>query len=78
MSALARYYHAIGVRVSGYDKTETVLTRKLEDEGMVNSSVPALGPQVSSKTELTPEEKAEKADRKADRLEERAEAVSAD
>ena len=34
MSALARYYHAIGVRVSGYDRTETVLTRKLEDEGM--------------------------------------------
>ena len=34
MSALARYFHSKGVRVSGYDKTETVLTRQLQAEGM--------------------------------------------
>ena len=34
MSALARYFHSRGVRVSGYDKTETVLTRQLQAEGM--------------------------------------------
>jgi UDP-N-acetylmuramate--alanine ligase len=34
MSALARYFNAKSVRVSGYDKTETVLTRKLEEEGI--------------------------------------------
>ncbi len=34
MSALARYFNSIGVKVSGYDKTETVLTRKLVEEGM--------------------------------------------
>jgi hypothetical protein len=36
---------------------------ELEEEGVVNSGAPALGPQLSSKTELTPEEKAEKAAR---------------
>ncbi|MFZ4769052.1 MAG: UDP-N-acetylmuramate--L-alanine ligase [Ferruginibacter sp.] len=34
MSALARYFNSKGVKVSGYDKTATTLTRQLEDEGM--------------------------------------------
>jgi UDP-N-acetylmuramate--alanine ligase len=34
MSALARYFQSRGVKVSGYDKTATVLTRQLEAEGM--------------------------------------------
>jgi UDP-N-acetylmuramate--alanine ligase len=35
MSALARYFNSRGLRVSGYDKTSTVLTRQLEAEGML-------------------------------------------
>jgi len=34
MSALARYFHSKGVRVSGYDKTETVLTKELVASGI--------------------------------------------
>ena len=34
MSALARYFKSNGVKVSGYDKTSTVLTGKLEEEGI--------------------------------------------
>lgn len=34
MSALARYFNERGVRVSGYDKTETPLTDKLLQEGI--------------------------------------------
>lgn len=34
MSALARYFQARGVKVSGYDKTETPLTRTLAESGM--------------------------------------------
>ncbi len=34
MSALARYFKSIGKKVSGYDKTPTVLTAKLEEEGI--------------------------------------------
>ena len=34
MSALARYFNSNGVIVSGYDKTETVLTKKLAAEGI--------------------------------------------
>ncbi len=34
MSALARYFNAKGVRVSGYDKTSTPLTRELEAGGI--------------------------------------------
>jgi UDP-N-acetylmuramate--alanine ligase len=34
MSALARYFNAKGVKVSGYDKTETVLTKQLSTEGI--------------------------------------------
>lgn len=34
MSALARYFHAQGKRVGGYDKTETSLTKELVAEGI--------------------------------------------
>ena len=34
MSALARYFNRRGIAVFGYDKTKTLLTRKLEAEGM--------------------------------------------
>lgn len=34
MSAIARFFHAGGVSVSGYDKTPTVLTRELEASGI--------------------------------------------
>ncbi|MEM6397057.1 MAG: UDP-N-acetylmuramate--L-alanine ligase [Bacteroidota bacterium] len=34
MSALARYFNARSVQVSGYDRTATPLTRELEGEGM--------------------------------------------
>lgn len=34
MSALARYFHHKGMRVYGYDKTETSLTRQLTSEGI--------------------------------------------
>jgi UDP-N-acetylmuramate--alanine ligase len=34
MSALARYFHFHGIRIAGYDRTVTPLTRELESEGM--------------------------------------------
>ena len=34
MSALARYFNAHGKKVSGYDKSKTLLTEKLEKEGI--------------------------------------------
>ena len=34
MSAVARYFLHCGMNVAGYDRTETELTRKLEEEGM--------------------------------------------
>ncbi|MCB9264203.1 MAG: UDP-N-acetylmuramate--L-alanine ligase [Lewinellaceae bacterium] len=34
MSALARYFNGRGAEVLGYDKTETLLTKKLVEEGM--------------------------------------------
>ncbi|MDO9373545.1 MAG: UDP-N-acetylmuramate--L-alanine ligase [Ferruginibacter sp.] len=34
MSAIARYFNSLGVKVSGYDKTPTELTKKLEAEGI--------------------------------------------
>ncbi len=34
MSALARYFKSLGVRVSGYDKTATALTKQLTAEGI--------------------------------------------
>ena len=35
MSAIARYFNQKGLTVSGYDKTSTVLTLKMEQEGMI-------------------------------------------
>lgn len=35
MSALARYFHAKGYAVAGYDRTKTPLTEQLEQEGIV-------------------------------------------
>ncbi|MGH1433296.1 MAG: UDP-N-acetylmuramate--L-alanine ligase [Lewinella sp.] len=34
MSALARYFHGRGVKVAGYDRTETTLTKTLVSEGI--------------------------------------------
>ncbi|MEP6713608.1 MAG: UDP-N-acetylmuramate--L-alanine ligase [Ferruginibacter sp.] len=34
MSAIARYFNSKGHKVSGYDKTQTILTKQLEQEGM--------------------------------------------
>ncbi len=34
MSAIARFFSQLGKKVAGYDRTPTVLTRKLEEEGM--------------------------------------------
>ena len=39
MSALARYFHARGVNVSGYDRTSTDLTKELEASGIAISYV---------------------------------------
>ncbi|MCF4102346.1 UDP-N-acetylmuramate--L-alanine ligase [Gillisia sp. M10.2A] len=35
MSALARYFKSLGKNVSGYDKTRSSLTQKLEEEGII-------------------------------------------
>jgi UDP-N-acetylmuramate--alanine ligase len=45
MSALARYFNQMGKRVMGYDKTETVLTKALETEG-VQVHYTDLGPNI--------------------------------
>jgi UDP-N-acetylmuramate--alanine ligase len=34
MSAIARYYNTQGIKVTGYDKTQTELTRQLQTEGI--------------------------------------------
>ena len=34
MSAIARYFLSLGKKVSGYDRTETAITRRLEQEGI--------------------------------------------
>lgn len=34
MSAIARYFKSLGKNVSGYDRTETILTKKLVEEGI--------------------------------------------
>ena len=34
MSAIARYFNSLDCKVVGYDKTKTVLTEKLESEGI--------------------------------------------
>tara|TARA_R110002072_G_scaffold149592_2_gene297499 strand:- start:1106 stop:2482 length:1377 start_codon:yes stop_codon:yes gene_type:complete len=35
MSALARYFHQLGHKVVGYDRTITVLTKRLQSEGII-------------------------------------------
>lgn len=35
MSALARYFNSRGHKVSGYDRTESELTKQLVKEGMI-------------------------------------------
>jgi UDP-N-acetylmuramate--alanine ligase len=48
MSALARYFHSLGKNVSGYDKTETTLTKTISTEGIaihyedLGSEIPAI------------------------------------
>ncbi|AFL84260.1 UDP-N-acetylmuramate--L-alanine ligase [Belliella baltica DSM 15883] len=42
MSALARWFNHLGIKVSGYDKTPSPLTKKLEEEGMAISYVDAI------------------------------------
>ena len=37
MSALARYFNSRGHKVSGYDRTESELTKQLVKEGMIGS-----------------------------------------
>lgn len=47
MSALARYFHAQGYMVSGYDKTPSPLTNKLQQEGILvsfNDAIEDLNP----------------------------------
>src|SRR5437762_14165105 len=34
MSAIARFFHSKGIQVSGYDRSETTLTKQLEGEGI--------------------------------------------
>jgi UDP-N-acetylmuramate--alanine ligase len=34
MSAIARYFHSKGIEVSGYDRTQTELTKELENDGI--------------------------------------------
>jgi UDP-N-acetylmuramate--alanine ligase len=34
MSAIARYFHSKGIEVGGYDRTQTDLTKELEQEGI--------------------------------------------
>src|SRR5687767_13737634 len=34
MSAIARYFNHLGIKVYGYDKTETALTKELVEEGI--------------------------------------------
>ena len=48
MSAIARYYKFKGLNVSGYDRTETELTRKLSAEG--------IGVHYTDSPELIPED----------------------
>ena len=51
MSALARYYRAKGFCVAGYDRTPSMLTRELEEEGMAviyDDSIDAFNIQLST------------------------------
>ena len=59
MSALARYFHASGKNVLGYDKTETKLTSALISEGIdivfednINEKIFSLNPEAVSYTHL--------------------------
>lgn len=56
MSALARFFHSQGIKVSGYDKTPTALTRSLQDQGMhiFFQDDPALIPQGCQMVVYTP------------------------
>ena len=56
MSALARYFYNKGCKVSGYDKTPSPLTRKLEEEGILvhYEDEPALIPEDVDLVILTP------------------------
>ncbi|RYZ26535.1 MAG: UDP-N-acetylmuramate--L-alanine ligase, partial [Chitinophagaceae bacterium] len=50
MSAIARYFLSKGIQVSGYDKTETALTKELATEGMnihYNENVNAIPKEVA-------------------------------
>ncbi len=54
MSALARYFIAAGKPVAGYDRSSSVLTKKLEEEGAdihYNDSVPDIPEQFRNMTE---------------------------
>src|SRR5688572_6047783 len=64
MSAIARYFHSKGVKVSGYDKTPTTLTKELEQEGIAihyNEDLNAIpkDPQLVVFTPAVPKEHAE-------------------
>ncbi|MFM7017073.1 MAG: UDP-N-acetylmuramate--L-alanine ligase [Bacteroidota bacterium] len=58
MSALARYFHAAGKKVAGYDKTITPLTQQLESEGVFVhyedsiDNIPSYIQNVSDKSEV--------------------------
>jgi UDP-N-acetylmuramate--alanine ligase len=56
MSALARWFMKSGLKVSGYDRTSTVLTHELEQEGMAihfNDDVQAIPQEVRANKEQT-------------------------
>lgn len=55
MSALARYFHAKGFQVAGYDRTETKLTKDLQTEGITItfSESPSQIPMIYTKSENT-------------------------
>lgn len=46
MSALARYFHSLGKKVLGYDKTETKLTQKLQEEGIAITFADEISPEI--------------------------------
>ena len=55
MSALARYFHQLNYRVAGYDKTPTLLTKTLSEEGIIISYTdqgPTIASQLGSKEDV--------------------------
>ena len=56
MSALARYFHAKGIQVSGYDRTATSLTDTLQSEGIpvMFEDIPTLMPSQPDLVVFTP------------------------